>query len=277
MSIVEVPSGDQPVRPDSYDAEYFLTECEGWTEFVHTKGDVLPERLSYAFSLGDIRPGMRVLDAGFGRGEMLLRCCRAGAHAFGVDYSPAAVELALDLLKTTTGSDAALVGILAADVKHLPFPDEYFHRVFALDIVEHLHPWELAQALSEIHRTLVPGGSLIVHTMPNRWYYAIGYPLFRAFQRLKGKSLPRDPRQRWRSTPRVHVNEQDPISLKKALQRADFCAKVWLRPVSSAADSNHSFEGLLKGALPAIFPLKLIFCSSIFAVATRRAAKGSSA
>lgn len=265
--------GHKPVSSAIYDTEYFLTELEGWSEFKRTKGRVLPDRLSYCLEVGSVRPGMKVLDAGFGRGELLLHCCRAGAHAFGIDYSAAAVDVGSEIVRNATEHDVSLVDILRADIKHLPFPDDYFDRVFVLDVVEHLHSWELDEALREIHRTLAPRGQLVIHTMPNRWYYAIGYPLYRAFQRLRGKRLPHDPHQRYKYMPSVHVNEQDPLSLRRVLERNNFSAKVWLWPVDTSSGEADEPDSRVKYILSTVFPLKFVFCSSIFAIAQRNGAR----
>ncbi len=63
---------------------------------------------------------------------------------------------------------------------------------------------------------------MIIHTMPNTWYYKIGYPLFRFVQRLRGKHLPADPRERW-GYREVHVNEQNLILLSRELQIWIYC------------------------------------------------------
>jgi ubiquinone/menaquinone biosynthesis C-methylase UbiE len=159
------------------------------------------------------------------------------------------------------------ISLLRADVKKLPFPDKFSDRAFALDLVEHLHPWELDEALAEIRRTVMPNGYLVIPTMPNRWYYAFGYPIYRTLNLFRGKRLPRDPRLRWKYVPHVHVNEQDPISLKHALQRAGFSATVWLQPMDNL-EKGSALEYRLERVLSQVFPLKLIFCSSIFAIAT---------
>ena len=103
-----------------------------------------------------------------------------------------------------------------------------------LDVVEHLHPHELARVLDEVHRVLRPGGQLIAHTMPNLWYYRWGYPLYRVVQRLRGQHLPTNPRERW-SYSEVHVNEQTPLSLYRVLRQSNFATRFWLRSTQTYA------------------------------------------
>src|SRR5260370_36299809 len=82
--------------PDLYTEEYFLNACEGYEEFSETHGERLSRRLSAAFAVAAVQPGMKVLDVGCGRGEILRHCARLGADAFGVDYAPVAVGSATE-------------------------------------------------------------------------------------------------------------------------------------------------------------------------------------
>lgn len=47
---------------------------------------------------------------------------------------------------------------------HLPFEDNYFSVITMLAVVEHLNPNSLVQLFSEAHRTLQPGGMLLITT-----------------------------------------------------------------------------------------------------------------
>ena len=57
------------------------------------------------------------------------------------------------------------------------------------DVVEHLYPWELNQALNEAHRLLTLTGKLIIHTAPNRWYDQFAYPNRASVRRLMGQGV----------------------------------------------------------------------------------------
>jgi len=208
-----------PIRPERYDEAYFLNSCEGYTEFVASEGTHLSRRLSQAFEVAEIVPGMRVLDVGCGRGEILRRCVRLGVLAHGVDYAAVAVRMARE---TSC--------VYQADAKRLPFLDGHFDRVLMFDLVEHLHPWELDQALAEARRVLRPDGRLVVHTAPNVWYDRFAYPLVRFVRMLMGQTVhyPRDPRAIVPANLDVHVNEQSGLSLWRVLRRAGFRARVWL-------------------------------------------------
>lgn len=62
-----------PLSSDIYDRDYFLSDkCEGWDRFREDRGlSPIKRRLAAALAPG---PGVRVLDAGCGRGEVLLAC-----------------------------------------------------------------------------------------------------------------------------------------------------------------------------------------------------------
>lgn len=193
-----------------------------YCEFVRSKGRALRPRIARALFLADLHPGIRVLDMGCGKGEVTVHAALAGAEVYGLDYSRGSLNLSkksLAILPEEARNKAILV---RADAKAIPLADESLDRIFVLDLVEHLHDWELRLGLRELYRLLRPGGYLIIHTLPNRWALQIGY----ALARLVFRSLPPSPRNEDERT--VHVNEQDIIRLHALLREAGFAARVWL-------------------------------------------------
>lgn len=259
---------DGPAVPAArYDQSYFLTACEGHQEFLASEGVHLSRRLRQAFAVAGVQAGMRVLDVGCGRGEILLHCAQLEAEAFGVDYAPVAVRLARGLTVGNGLDDR--VGVYQADAKRLPFPSARFDRVLMFDIVEHLYPWELHHALLEVHRVLAPDGQLIVHTAPNRWYDRFAYPLVRFVRQLMGQGAqyPRNPRAlNVAVNTDVHVNEQDMWSLRRTLKQAGFQGRIWLdTPPQSRVE--HRFLALARYVLFNWPPFRWFFEREVFAVA----------
>ena len=216
-----------------YTEDYFLTACEGYDEFIASEGVQLSRRLRDAFTVADVQPGMRLLDVGCGRGEILRHCMRAGIEAYGLDYAAVATEMSRDVVvdeRRNPEAERVAAGVLRADAKYLPFPAGYFDRILMFDVVEHLYPWELHTAMEEVRRVLKPEGKFVVHTAPNRWYDAYAYPLVRRFRTLlgQGERYPADPRAITPVNQDVHVNEQDIISMRRALHAAGFRAHIWL-------------------------------------------------
>jgi len=247
----------KPVRPERYDEAYFLNSCEGYEEFVASEGEHLSRRLRQSFEIAEVKPGMRVLDVGCGRGEILRRCAELGVEAYGVDYAPVAARMARD-----AGA------VYQADAKRLPFPSVSFDRVLMFDLVEHLHPWELDRALSEARRVLRLDGRLIIHTAPNVWYDRCAYPVVRLVRLLMGQraGYPKDPRAVIPANLDVHVNEQSVLSLWRVLRRAGFRAQVWLDTPPQSRDEGP----VLAGARHVLFnwpPFHWFFEREVFAVA----------
>ena len=158
--------------------------------------------------------------------------------------------------------------VYQANAKRLPFPDAFFDRVLMFDLVEHLRPWELDQALAEARRVLTFGGRLIIHTAPNAWYDRRAYPVVRLVRRMMGQrdGYPKDPRAIIPANLDVHVNEQSALSLWRVLRRAGFRARIWLDTPPQRRD-----EGLVLAATRHILfnwpPFSWFFEREVFAVA----------
>ncbi len=179
----------QPVSSALYTEEYFRTACEGYDEFNTSEGEHLSRRLKAAFELAEVLPGMAVLDVGCGRGEILRHCAQLGANAYGIDYAAVAVSMSREVIQGLNGVTPGNTAVGRADAKKLPFPDAAFDRVLMFDVVEHLHPWELHEAMLEVHRVLKPDGRFIIHTAPNIWYDRYAYPLVRLVRTLLAKAI----------------------------------------------------------------------------------------
>ncbi len=263
---------EQPPLPSTlYTEEYFRTACEGYDEFNATEGEHLSRRLSSAFALAEITPGMAILDVGCGRGEILRHCARLGANAYGIDYAEVAVRLSQRVLRSFDPEMRAHTAVVQADAKRLPFPDEAFDRVLMFDVVEHLHPWELHTAMLEVHRVLKPDGRFIIHTAPNVWYDRYAYPLVRLARTLMGEGhkYPKNPRQFIVSVnEHVHVNEQSLWSMRQALRRAGFKGKVWLDSPPQDRDEHFILAGL-RMLMFNVPPFCWFFEREVFAVASK--------
>ena len=77
---------ENPVASDVYDQTYFLAECEGYESFLRTDAK-LSRRLAEALRRIKIDPGMKVLDVGCGRGEIVHATWKQGAICYGIDYA----------------------------------------------------------------------------------------------------------------------------------------------------------------------------------------------
>ena len=273
---------EQSVPAEVYDEETVLSFVGngGYHDFIASKGDRLPPRMARALLLMNLAPGMRVLDIGCGRGEIVLHAARRGAEVVGVDYSADCLRLTRRTLEVASDRDRTRVTLRQADATALPFGNEVFERVLMLDIVEHLHDWQISRALREAYRVLRPQGYLVLHTLPNRWALQYGYPLFR----LLSRRLPSRPRSDVERS--VHINEQDLLSLKRALDEAGFAFEIWLENLTldqATWQDEKRFTDVRREAYPILrhplvravaallmhTPLKLIIANDIYAIAWR--------
>ncbi len=260
------PDITNTVPSEFYDEEYFLNACEGYAEFKSSAGEYLSRRLEEALRVAGVAAGMRILDVGCGRGEILRHIWQLGAQPFGVDYAAVAVRFSRQVMLAETEDT---IHVQQANARQLPFPAATFDRVLMLDIVEHLYPQELYEALAEAYRVLKPGGRLIVHTAPNIWYDRYAYRGVRLVRRLlgQGENYPRNPRAFLvPENVRVHVNEQSGLSLRRNLRRAKFRKlRVWL-----STPEQHRQEGSLFSVLRVILfnwrPFRWFFQREVFAV-----------
>lgn len=98
--------------------------------------------------------GGQVADLGCGPGHVTAHLDESGLSAFGVDTSPAMIELARQAhprLRFDVGSMAAL-----------DIADGVLGGVLARWSIIHTPPQELPVVLAEFHRVLAPGGHLLV-------------------------------------------------------------------------------------------------------------------
>jgi ubiquinone/menaquinone biosynthesis C-methylase UbiE len=261
-----------PLPPELYDREYFLSDrCEGYREFEARRG--VSKVKSRQVALLGPGPGVSVLDAGCGRGEVLLACARSGAAVAGIDYSEAAVEIARETLAGVAGAEVVL-----GSVAELPWRDATFDRVLCADVVEHLDPDQAERALAEFRRVLRPGGLLLVHTAPNRLFRRLTWPLGRPLLSVAGMREHVDGVDAWlEEARRYHVNEQTLHGLRRLVRRAGFVdVRAWLDADVLRNGEHHLTAGLetsrlvsSAAALAALRPVRLLLSNDLYAVGRR--------
>jgi arsenite methyltransferase len=126
-------------------------------EVLYHSRDVLRRRALIRDALG-ARPGERILDVGCGPGfyvaELLDEVGPAGS-VVGVDASAAMLAVAAHRCEKH-----ANVAFHEADVLSLPVESAGFDRAICVQVLEYVQ--DAPRALAEIHRTLRPGGRLVV-------------------------------------------------------------------------------------------------------------------
>lgn len=284
-------SKEQHAPSEIYD-ELFFTEkmgSGGWKHFLDTGGREISEGYYYMRSLVKLKPGMRILDIGCGRGEFIFNCV-SDHQVFGIeiDYSEAAIKIANDVVsKLGTKEQEMRMSFIRSEAQKLPFENKSFDVIYSHHLVEHLFSEQLEQMLSECNRVLKEDGVLVIQTGPNLWRIKYGFYFTRMiyripfFGKLYCKLMNIDSVPEKAETAEValcHVGKQSVLSLSRALKRNGFKSKVWI----GFGDDNRflfsSFKkkfGTIKGSLLysiyglfyGVIPFKLFFGEIVYAIA----------
>jgi 2-polyprenyl-3-methyl-5-hydroxy-6-metoxy-1,4-benzoquinol methylase len=120
--------------------------------------------LTVDFREVSLKPGMRVLDAGCGKGRHICDAFRVpGVDVAGVDLNDADLCTAKEFLSAMAGEKGGNWIVARADVTALPFRDSAFDVVICSEVLEHIR--DNKSAVAELVRVLKPGGDLVV-TVP---------------------------------------------------------------------------------------------------------------
>lgn len=111
-----------------------------------------------AFDELSVRPGERVLEVGFGGGELLARLLAARAEVMAVDRSEAMLDRAR--LRFARELRDGRLRLHVASVEALPIPDGAVDKACSVNA---LYFWpDLPGAVAELTRVLGPGGALLL-------------------------------------------------------------------------------------------------------------------
>jgi SAM-dependent methyltransferase len=99
--------------------------------------------------------GKRVLEVGLGYGSLSQEIAKAGSVYTGLDIARGPVAMVNHRLAQTSLPGHAVQG----NVLSCPFPDQSFDAAVAIGSLH--HTGNLALALNELHRVVIPGGQLV--------------------------------------------------------------------------------------------------------------------
>lgn len=116
---------------------------------------------NWTISLLKIKPTDYVLEIGFGSGRSIKRIARLAPEGFiaGIDFSKIMLDEAVKRNKKSIKT--GLVDLKLGDASSLPYPDNYFDKVFAVYVI-YFWPKPI-KILKEIHRVLKTKGRVAVY------------------------------------------------------------------------------------------------------------------
>lgn len=121
-------------------------------DFSRTRWNIWKEFNVFANYIND---GDKILDAGCGNGRLLELLKDKKIDYIGVDISENLVKIAKEKYPSNN--------FLTADALNLPFPDNYFDKVFSIAVLHTVPSKEFRQkALLELKRVLKPQGLLFL-------------------------------------------------------------------------------------------------------------------
>ena len=100
--------------------------------------------------------GREVLEIGCGSGVDTLEFARNGASVTATDMTDNAVNLTRELAQEAGLS----IKVVQTSATELPFPDSSFDCVYSYGVLHHIP--DIDSALTEVHRVLRPGGTVMV-------------------------------------------------------------------------------------------------------------------
>ena len=140
-------------------AEFKNRQRQMWSSFAPTAVLTTPVA-AHLVEFAQLRPGERVLDVGCGTGVVAVTASRAGAHASGMDLTPALLEHA----RANAEIAGCKIDFTEGDAEHLPYPDASFDVV--LSQFGHMFAPQPDFAIAEMRRVLKPGGRVAFATWP---------------------------------------------------------------------------------------------------------------
>lgn len=157
---------------EKYTKEYYLNKDENGNDVNYgatgakewASGGIFHE-ISNAIDLVELA-GKRVLEIGYGRGESARYMLESKKVAYyeGIDFSPAAYELAVATVQNCNSSKYRL--FVNDIINHMDSQkyDQRFDVVFMLDVIEHIPRNELVVLMPMIYTSLTYRGYLVVDT-----------------------------------------------------------------------------------------------------------------
>jgi len=149
-----------------YDAKY--TEMGGgW----HTPPEEIDAHLD-ALGVPQQGAGLRLVDLGFGDGQLLARAVRRGLTCYGVDLSEVGRKMASDRIWNELRNDPGLTRnyqLYCESMECTGFADAGFDFAISLGSME--HALDIPAAVREMARILKPRGKFLLYVPNEEWIH----------------------------------------------------------------------------------------------------------
>ena len=177
---------------------------------------------------GFFNPTTKILDVGCGAGFLSNSLALQGFQVTGIDMSDESLKVARKFDETKS------VEYLFSDAYKMPFPDEHFEVLTAMDFLEHID--RPADMIKEFSRVLKPNGVFIFHTFNRN---PLAYVVIIKLVEWLVKNTPKN----------MHVlhlfikpNELKEYCLKANMTALEF---VGVKPVYSTIPIKNLFSGIV--------------------------------
>lgn len=169
---------DRAVISHDENVDYFLNEYKSSSISLYSSAfnygrKKLNEDL-YAFIGNTVPKNGKILDIGCGTGEYLRVLNQKGYQCAGIEPAPAMREQAKKINPNVT--------VLDATIDALPFENNSFDFVMAVEVLRYLHPRDIEKGYREIFRVLKPGGTFYVSHVNQ--FSLDGFMIFDKVQKL---------------------------------------------------------------------------------------------
>lgn len=110
----------------------------------------------------EIQKNEKILEAGCGTCNLVLKIKQAGGHVIGLDNCKPALDICAQ-------KDPTIKCVLADLEEILPFPDNYFDKIASNNTLYTLPKHKQLGVLKELHRILKTGGKIVLSNPKKGW------------------------------------------------------------------------------------------------------------
>lgn len=151
--------------PAAWIIDVIARRPSGWIGRRMYRGGPKAHEASFQAVMDQLGPlqGDRCLEIGCGSGVLLERVLAAGAaSAAGLDHSPDMLALSMERNRQAIANERLRLKL--GDAAQIPWPDRSFDAALSANMFFFVE--EPERVLAELFRVLVPGGRLVIATMP---------------------------------------------------------------------------------------------------------------